>query len=193
MTLLEDLASWWNGLDWSQAQWGPIPAWLGLLFTFITLTTGLVTWVAKRRTRRLRRAMGPADDLRDALKTIRRLFQDIAAEPRRSPWFIDEQRREAGQRLRDEAERLDDAKLQKHVRSAADAWDAAFAAAPPSEGPFIAYAGSDTIISARSDQQRAADGPRFAMQSEQAHAGLSAVGAALERLNRLERKVVGRS
>ncbi|WP_182880471.1 hypothetical protein [Microbispora sp. H10949] len=192
MGVFGGLIAWWNTIDWSKAEWGPVPAWLGLTLTLITVFGSLIAWWWRRKVRRVRRAMGPAQDLRAALHTTRLALQDIVVEPRRSPWFIDEDRRETAQTLRDLAGRLDDRKLRAQLTKASGAWDAAFASAPGADGFWAMYEGDAEPVTPRTAVDRAQDGPRFEKQGEHARAGLDAVEDALTRLNQLERKTVGR-
>jgi hypothetical protein len=77
----------------------------------------------------------PIAEVRAAVEAIRVLFQDVAsAGGQHTPYFLDDQRKWAGQRVRGVADRVDDALLRQRLKWVADSWDQAFAKAPSEQG-----------------------------------------------------------
>jgi hypothetical protein len=87
------------------------------------------------------------------------------------------------------AERRSDPALRAALEGAAGAWRSAFGAAPPRRirGGYV-----DDQPTPQEREQQQADQQRFAQQIEFAHAGLDQVKTALDRLNELERRTIGR-
>ncbi|MFG2638863.1 hypothetical protein ACGFX8_34880 [Streptomyces sp. NPDC048362] len=141
--------------------------------------------------RRHHLALGPDDDeLHEALEEARARFEDILVEGRRTPWFMDEKRRETGRRISDLGQRRDDQKLMRALYEVADAWTQAFANAPARAVPRALS--MDRSLTARQRADSARDQEQFSKQAELARGALDGIRAALARLNELERKTLGR-
>ncbi|MEV0483757.1 hypothetical protein AB0I69_24510 [Streptomyces sp. NPDC050508] len=161
-----------------------LPGWLAFAWT-------LGIGARKVWLRRHHVALGAADDvLREALTITRTLFEDITSNGHQTvDWFEDEGRRETSRTLRDLAERRKDRILCRELRAVADAWDKAFAVAPPMRMSDW-FPGIEVTPELR--QERESDQRRFAEQVASAHTGLDHLKAALTQLNRLERRNIGR-
>ncbi|WP_406448963.1 hypothetical protein OH768_00890 [Streptomyces sp. NBC_01622] len=173
--------SWWA--DWLKFT----PGWLAFVVT-------LITGIRKSLNRFHRKALGADDDkLREQLTSTRGLFEEITTRGGlTSSWFLDAERRETARRLRELAERRDDKRLKAALSKVADAWDWAFAAAPPDRWwQSIDLGGHPTTPEERAEE--AADQKRCGQQVEVARSGLEEVATARDRLNKLERRNIGRS
>ncbi|WP_326571357.1 hypothetical protein OIE69_08655 [Actinacidiphila glaucinigra] len=167
--------AWWA--DWPKFA----PGWLAFLVTSGTL-------IRKGWHRRHKLALGPADnEVRDALKSVRSLFEDITGGGKSVDWFTDDERRETDRALRDLAERRTDKPLKAAMNKVADSWNEAFSYAPPPRVLFTVG-----VETAGERQERLDRLERTAKQVEFAHLGLLHVKAALARLNELEQKTTGR-
>jgi len=128
----------------------------------------------------------PTADVRSVVEAIRPLFQEVVASGgERTPYFLDEQRKWAGQRVRDVADWVDDALLRQRLTWVADSWDHAFAKAPPEQGPR-AYSPPDygSEVYRREDEEHAR---RLGEVADAANKGLGECREALSRLGELER------
>ncbi|MGW5136195.1 hypothetical protein [Streptomyces sp. NPDC004135] len=172
-------SSWWH--DWPKF----LPGWLAFLATIGTV-------LYKAWTRRHVVALGPDDvAVREALTTARRLFEEIIDERGvDATWFLAEERRDTGQRLRDLSQRRDDPELRGAMTGVAQAWSDSSASAPPSR-VLMAYA--DVSESPQERRRRQKYAQARARQVNYAREGIEGVETALRRLNKLERKIFGRS
>ncbi|WP_055491025.1 hypothetical protein [Streptomyces sp. TP-A0356] len=171
-------ASWWT--DWPKF----LPGWLAFAWT---LGTGArKVWLRSHKV-----ALGAADnELREALKTARTLFEDITSQGRRTvDWFQAAERRETSRTIRDLADRRKDRILCQELKAVADAWDKAFAVAPPMR---VSDWFPNANLSPQVRQERESDQQRFAEQVSFTQTGLDHLTAALGRLNELERRTLGR-
>ncbi|MGW1063344.1 hypothetical protein ACWD4F_02305 [Streptomyces aureus] len=171
-------AHWWD--DWLKFT----PGWLAFLWT-----VGLGG--KKVYQRRHTVALGAADkELREALETARSRFEDIVHEGRRAPWFTDDERRETARRIRDLADRRKDEALRAQLTKVADAWDEAFALAPGAGGPWIRFTDQPSTPQERAESARVQT--QFGKEADVARTALEHIKTALDRLNVLERKTLGR-
>lgn len=172
-------SSWWD--DWPKF----LPGRLAFLAT-------VGAWAHKAWTRRHKVALGPDDEaVRLALTTARGLFREIVDQRGfEVTWYLAEERRDTGQRLKDLSYRRDDPHLKEAMTRVAQAWDDAAASAPPSR-IMMAYA--DEPEAPREQRRRRKHDEARERQVHSARAGIEQVEAALERLNTLERKAFGRS
>ncbi|MFI5879426.1 hypothetical protein [Streptomyces sp. NPDC051554] len=174
---------WWD--DWLKFT----PGWLAFGWAF---GNGIWQGIRKWRNVRHKVALGPADDeLREALETARTRFEDIVAEGRRAPWFMDEERRETGRRILDLAERRSDETLCAELAKVADAWNEAFALAPGRAAPRVLS--TDQPLSPQQRTESARVQEQFGKEADVARAALEHIKAALARLNELQRRMVGLS
>ncbi|MFJ8139202.1 hypothetical protein [Streptomyces sp. NPDC096013] len=176
--LLSAADPWWA--DWPKF----LPGWLAFAWT---LSVGArKVWLRSHKV-----ALGAADDvLREALITTRKRFEDITSNGGRTvDWFQEDERGETARTIRDLAERRKDRILCRELRAVAQAWDKAFAPAPPMRM-------SDWFPDAHHDpqvrQEQESDQRRFGEQVTSAHTGLGHLKAALDQLNKLERRNIGR-
>lgn len=162
-----------------------LPGWLAFVFT---VGAGVQRW----RVRRHKLAIGSDDDAaREQLTRARSVFEDIKAYGgKRSLWFLDEERRDVGQLVRDLAERRKDRALRDAMNRVADAWDQAFAQGLP-ERVMLSFGGDEPTPQERADSDQ--DLTRTQLQIEAAHAGIEHIKTAIDRLNELERETHGRS
>jgi hypothetical protein len=162
-----------------------LPGWLAFLWV-------VGTAVRKVWLRLQKKAIGPDDDVvREALTTARTLFQDIVAKGGfDATWFQAEERRDIGQKLQDLAERRDDDELRVAMTNVAECWDDAFANSPP-RGVMVAWAGEPEHPDDRKRRQENTE--TRGRQVESARTGITCVAVALRRLNKLERRIFGRS
>ncbi|MEV6759529.1 hypothetical protein AB0N16_02550 [Streptomyces sp. NPDC051105] len=111
---------WWD--DWLKFT----PGWLAFV---VTVGAG----IRKVWTRFHRVALGADHDkLREQLASMRGLFEEITTQGGlTSSWFLDKDRREVARGLRDLSERRTDKLLKNALSKIAEAWDEAFAVAPP--------------------------------------------------------------
>jgi hypothetical protein len=136
-------------------------------------------------------ALGQDDAaLHDQLIKARSLFEDITTEGRRADWFEADERRETARSLRDLAKRRRDQRLKEAVGKVADAWDQAFALSPGTTGPMMRW--SDHVTTPKEREQSAQDQAQFAKEADVAREGVEQVSVALDRLDLLERRVIGR-
>ncbi|MFF0094185.1 hypothetical protein ACFYSF_30085 [Streptomyces canus] len=172
-------SSFWD--DWPKF----VPGWLAFLWAVGTALRKL--WLRRHKT-----ALGPDDEaVREALTTARTHFTDIITKGGfHSKWFLDEERRDTGQRLKDLAARRDDEELRVAMTNVAECWDDAFANSPPPR-MSIAWAGAPEHPKDR--ERRQEDTKTRERQVESAREGVKCVEAALKRLNKLERRIFGRS
>jgi hypothetical protein len=172
-------SSWWG--DWPKF----LPGWLAFMATLGTL-------LYKAWTRRYVVALGPDGmAVREALTTARSLFGEIIDERGcDASWFLAEERRDTGQRLKDLSQRRDDPELRQAMVSVAQAWGDASGSAPPSR-VMMAYADMPETPQEQRRRQRYA--AARARQVDVAREGIERVETALKRLNKLERKIFGRS
>lgn len=170
---------WWD--DWLKFT----PGWLAFIVTVVT--GGRKIWLRRHAV-----ALGADDDkLREALESARTYFEDIVHEGQRAPWFTDEKRRETARKIRDLAERRSDETLRTELTRVADAWDEAFALAPGAAGPWFLREGQDETPQQRAESARVQE--QFGKESDVARRALKHVAVALARLNKLERRTIGRS
>ncbi|MFE1441571.1 hypothetical protein [Streptomyces sp. NPDC058739] len=169
---------WWD--DWPKFA----PGWLAFAITIGTL-------IHKWWTRRHKMALGPDDEaVREALTTARTLFNEIITRGGfDARWFQDEDRRDTGQRLLDLAARRDDEQLRIALTNVAECWNDAFGNSPPRRA-MVSVAGAPEHPSDR--MRREEDTKTRGRQVESAREGIRCVEAALKRLNKLERRIVGR-
>lgn len=172
---------WWD--DWLKFT----PGWLAFLWVIGNAAwKGL--WV-----RRHHLALGPEDDaLRDILKQLRDAFE-VMAQGQYWEWeqHWRSRGREIGREVREHAERRKDKRLTTSLGKAADAMDEVIASQPAELGVW-AELGDDPSTA----DERAELAEHEAKQDEQkaaARVGLEHVGSALTRLNKLERRIFGRS
>ncbi|MFJ8595506.1 hypothetical protein [Streptomyces sp. NPDC093598] len=172
-------SSWWD--DWPKF----LPGWLAFLAT-------VGTWAHKAWTRRHKVALGPDDEaVRLALTTARGLFREIIDQRGfEVTWYLAEERRDAGQRLKDLSRRRDDPQLVEAMTLVAQAWADAAAGAPPSR---IMMTYGDEPQTPRELRRRRKHDEARERQVDSARVGIERVETALERLNTLERKAFGRS
>lgn len=172
---------WWA--DWPKF----LPGWLAFVITVGTL-------IHKWWTRRHKVALGlAADDLRTQLIDMRSLLEEVTSGGKDSNWFLNEERKEAARKLRDSADRTEDAVLRQHVVEVADAWDEAFALSSPSR-PRVRWLGSDGSPADRNKEAEMArvEGlGRLQKMTDVARDALPSVKAALDRLNALEKRTIG--
>lgn len=172
--------SWWD-------EWGKVlPGWLA--FTWVIVNAAWKGfWVRGHHI-----ALGPDNDkLRAALTTTRSLFEDItSAGGRTAKWFLDEERRETGRALRDHAERRSDKVLKDALVAVAASWDEVFSWSVP-DRPMVHWEGRQRTP--QEERELESDNERARKQVEEAHRGLQHIERAVNRLNELERKTVGRS
>ncbi|EFL35495.1 predicted protein [Streptomyces viridochromogenes DSM 40736] len=170
-----------------------LPGWLAFVITVGTL-------IRKWWTRRHVLALGPDDDeLRAQLVQLRSWLEEVPSGTR-ADWFLGSERKEAARRLRDSAARRSDRKLRAALGRAASTWDEIFELAPPPPRMvFRAFGGThesrerDPEKRKRDAMRDAADLDRFQKMATLAGKALTEVDAALDRLNELERKTIGRS
>lgn len=171
-------APWWQ--DWPKF----VPGWLAFLATSYTL-------IRAGLNRRHHLSIGPeADAVREQLTVCRRLFGDIVAEGRRTDWFLNDERKGTAETLRDLAVRRTDSSLRSAMEAVATTWDAAFAKAPAARGPMLMYSDQEPTPAER--KRKADDQRQFGEQAEVAREGVRQVSAAMDRLNKLERRTTGR-
>ncbi|WP_432019162.1 hypothetical protein [Streptomyces sp. 1222.5] len=170
---------WWD--DWLKFT----PGWLVFVWT-------LGTGVRKAWVRHHKAALGADDkELRAALEAARMRFEDIIAEGRRAPWFVEDERRETGRKIRDLAGRPRDKTLRTELTQVADAWDKVFALAP-GRGDFRELYMPHGNLSPQEQQERVRVQEQFGKQADVARGALDHIRAALNCLNELERKTLGR-
>jgi hypothetical protein len=165
-------------------------AWAGVIvagLAAVVTVLGLVTAGHRRKLRRESRiALGPdATELRRQLLRLRDLFGDIVAEGGVDhSWFVAENRKKAGDDLREQAKRVGDPELKQCAGHAARSWDAAFAQSPPSRGPRVYNLGAppDPIYL----QQDAVEQQRRQKVVDAAALGQEQCASAISRLNQLE-------
>jgi hypothetical protein len=128
----------------------------------------------------------PGAEVRNAVDTIRGLFQDvIVSDGKSAPYFLDETRRSAGSRVRDVADRIDDPNLKEGLNQVAKYWADAFASAPPEQvQPHFGLGDSRDEYNQEAEELRL----RRTKVAEVATKGLTATQDALDRLNDLERQ-----
>ncbi len=174
---------WWD--DWLKF----VPGWLAFVITIGTL-------IHKWWTRRHKVALGlAADDLRAQLIAVRSLLEEVTSGGKESNWFLDEERKEAARKLRDSADRTKDIVLRQHVLEVADAWDHAFALSSPSRPRvrWLASDGSPADRNKEAEMARVEGLDRLQKMTDVARDALPAVKEALDRLNALEERTIGRS
>jgi hypothetical protein len=161
------------------------PAW-----TALALSVGNTGWLGVQgwRARRHRLAAGPSVDTRAALEAAREDCQTvIAVGGADTSWFLDDARRSIDQRLLDLAKRTADEQLAGHLQGAATSLRSAFGHAPThGPGVYSLMAGSSTPAERQEEAERA---ERRAHVVGAIREALSAVEAALDRLNTLERRL----
>lgn len=136
---------------------------------------------------RRRRKAGPVAEIRECLTATRRGFNDItAAGGKRSDYFSPDDAFD--EELTDLSRRTTDKHLSLHLRTVAKCWTEAFASAPPPRGPRVYPPAGPVPDSYRRKDEMIRQA--FERQMDAAHKGLDAVQAALDRLNRLERKTL---
>lgn len=169
---------WWD--DWLKFT----PGWLAFLWT-------LGMGARKLWLRRHKVALGAADDaLREALIVTRKRFEDITSNGGRTvDWFQEDERRETARTIRDLAERRKDRILVRELTAVAEAWDKAFAPAPPQR---MSHWFPNSHLDPKVRQEQESDQQRSAEQIASAHNGLDHLKAAVDRLNKLERRNIGR-
>lgn len=173
---------WWD--DWLKFT----PGWLAFVWT-----VGL--GARKVFVRQHHLALGPeAEELRTHLRETRALLEEVTSGGVRADWFTHPDRSETARKLRDAAGRRDDAALKLTLNRLADAWDGIFALAPPprSRVRFVGGDGSPADRNREAAMQDAADLGRVQQMADRAREALLDVQTALDRLNELERKTLGR-
>jgi hypothetical protein len=162
----------------------------GYLSLFILMINGIRKWFIRRRIV----AIGPVKDVREALVKTRTRLNDIKADPRRSPWFLKEERNETDAAISDLVGQVHDAKLSRYLREVADAWKGAFASAPPPRGGDygVTVPGPVDPIALRQAAEASEDAECFQRQADAVKFGLKSLGLALARLDALEKKTRGR-
>lgn len=170
-------AHWWS--DWPKF----LPGYLAFGATVYTQGQAIIV-------RRHRRRLGPADAaVREHLTTTRSLLEDIIHQGRLSNWYLADERRETARKLRDLAERRADARLTSSLTAIADAWDKAFASAPP---PSIYFGWAGNVPTPQELAKEAEEQAQYERQAEAAREGLEQVKTAFDRLNDLEHRTTGR-
>jgi len=169
-----------TALDWIKF----LPGWFAAVVASWTL-------IDKWRTRRHKLALGPDDDaLRAQLALLRRLFKEIREHGRRKDWFRPDDRSDLDETLLDLAFRRTDTDLQTYVSDAGLAWRRARLNAPPVPGPRISRSGARATPKERTQAQK--EKQQFRIQRGCAERGLLAIREALNRLNELEERTIGR-
>lgn len=181
--VIDSILTWWHGIP---VQWGPVAGYVSLI---ILMVTGVRKMILRRRVV----ALGPGKELREALVRARTRLNDIKASPRRSSWFLKDERNETGQTVLDFAGQVHDKKLRKSVTEVANAWESAFTVAPP-ERPAYSGVMKDGASTAAPQQaaDAAEDNERFQRQADAVKRGLESLNLALGRLDTLEKRVRGR-
>ncbi|MEV1199132.1 hypothetical protein [Microbispora rosea] len=181
--MIDSILTWWHGVP---VQWGPVAGYVSLIII-------IVTTVRKAILRRRVVALGPGKELREALVKARTRLNDINTSPRRSSWFLKDERNETGRTVRDFVGQVHDKKLRKFVTEVADAWEKAFAEAPP-ERPAYSGVLKDGVSTAAPQQaaDNAEDMERFQRQADAVKLGLESLNLALGRLDTLEKRIRGR-
>lgn len=129
------------------------------------------------------RARGPSDEIRNAVVSFRKFFTSVVSTGRVSRDRFYEQK-EAGQNLRDLAGRVEDPDLRTAMEEISNAWDYAFASAPPKRGKVLNL---NQAPSPGDRAEQAADVKRSDRQVQHAEIALESCKVALERLNALEK------
>lgn len=167
-------AHWWD--DWPKF----LPGWLAFAWT---LGVGVrKVWIRRHVT-----ALGSADnELREALTAIREAFEQILARGGLlDHWFTEAERARCVQRLADLSVRRKDRELRRRLDNVLDAWNQARNLAPLANENSVA-----ARVRPRSDDEE--HGVWRTRQAAAARVGFVGVGEALNRLNVLERKTLGR-
>jgi len=139
-----------------------------------------------RSARTAKRAAGPATDTRDALEGARRDFDEIISlGGQTQTFFLDERRRESGQRLHDLSDRTEDPSLSAALLEVSIAWDNASAYAPPPPvARFVDLSAPPGESPEEAERRRKKE-----LQVDVARDGREKCQMAIDRLNELERNV----
>lgn len=157
---------------------------VSVLIAALALATSIYALVAgelrSRSDRKRRQAVGPAEEIREALTVLRTHFVDmISAGGWREPEFLQPERKHCGQRIEDLRKRVADGGLQRLMSDVVKAWNGAAASAPPLRA-LVAWAGSPPDPVEEEDQRG------FERQEKAAEEGRAACDSALGRLNELD-------
>lgn len=137
--------------------------------------------------RRHRVRIGPAKEARELLVSVRSAFRHIAVNRPTKQWFTKDGRDDLEERLSDLIHRVKDRKLQSALGKIAGCW-ASITDVTPASGPFALVEGTEY----RPTPDEQDEGRRHQQQRDHASEGMRLVTAALRRLDKLERKTVGR-
>jgi hypothetical protein len=163
------------------------PAWAAVGIALMALLLSIVTTVRterrERTDKRRRAAAGPSEQVRNALVDARARFTEISNGGQRNDWFMADERKDTGQRLRDLADQVADRDLGLHLTGAATCWDQAFGHAPPG---CIRIYGPSGHTDPVWQQQDLDDQRRIGLQEEEAQKGTELCVRALSRLNGLD-------
>lgn len=156
------------------------PGWLS--FTWLA---GAATRKAVIRRHRVR--IGPAEEARELLVSVRSAFRHIAVNQPTKRWFSEDGRDDLEERLSDLIHRVKDRRLQSALGEIAGCW-ASITDVTPASGPFAWVEGTEY----RPTPAEQDEGRRYQQQRDHASEGMRLVTDALRRLDKLERKTVGR-
>ena len=124
--------------------------------------------------------------LRERLRQLASLLDEVLAQGGRvTAWFLSADRKRIAEQVREQAARVGDGELRAHAQAAADAWDSAFAYAPPERGLRV-YSPNQPDAYKEADRGR---GARMERVCGAAEAGKAAARRAVERLTELERQL----